>query len=373
MSEIVLHVEEQAPITLNYVEAKAKPETVGHATPDYTRQTIEPESGSVFSSVVVEPIPDPTEVVQITTNGTHDVRRAGSAEVNVPTGVFPAGTKSITANGTGIDVTDYAAVDVAVPVPTMPDEYPIGGSLLNKTLTGYHFSPNLSITTITNDIFNGCNLLETIENFPSTVTSIGNQVFNGCSKLKNLTLPTGLLSVGQFCFGSCGIEWTSLPNTLQSIGANAFQGCAQLQLESLPNSITSLNNNAFSNCYNLRLTSLPNSITVIPNFCFYVCTNLPLRELPSHVTYIGRDAFRNSGVQITHIPSTVTDIGANAFSSCTGLTSITFDGTPTSIDNTVFTGSTNLTQINCPWSEGAVANAPWGATNATITYDYVGG
>lgn len=26
-----------------------------------------------------------------------------------------------------------------------------------------------------------------------------------------------------------------------------------------------------------------------------------------------------------------------------------------------------------PWAEGAVTNAPWGATNATINYNYTGG
>lgn len=34
-----------------------------------------------------------------------------------------------------------------------------------------------------------------------------------------------------------------------------------------------------------------------------------------------------------------------------------------------FEGCTNLTTINVPWAEGAVANAPWGATNATINYN----
>lgn len=37
-----------------------------------------------------------------------------------------------------------------------------------------------------------------------------------------------------------------------------------------------------------------------------------------------------------------------------------------------FEGCTNLTAINVPWAEGAVANAPWGATNATINYNYTG-
>lgn len=36
----------------------------------------------------------------------------------VQTFIKPSGTKSITANGTGIDVTEYASVDVAVPIPS---------------------------------------------------------------------------------------------------------------------------------------------------------------------------------------------------------------------------------------------------------------
>ena len=42
------------------------------------------------------------------------------------------------------------------------------------------------------------------------------------------------------------------------------------------------------------------------------------------------------------------------------------------MDSTAFTGCDKLTTINVPWSEGEVANAPWGATNAVINYDYKG-
>ena len=57
---------------------------------------------------------------------------------NTKTYIRPQGTKSISANGTGIDVTEYAAVDVAVPAPSP--------SLQNKTV-----SPTTSQQTIQAD------------------------------------------------------------------------------------------------------------------------------------------------------------------------------------------------------------------------------
>ena len=59
-----------------------------------------------------------------------------------------------------------------------------------------------------------------------------------------------------------------------------------------------------------------------------------------------------------------------AFQNCTSFTSITFKSTPTTIASSAFNGCTNLTDIKVPWAEGAVSGAPWGATNATITYNY---
>ena len=54
------------------------------------------------------------------------------------------------------------------------------------------------------------------------------------------------------------------------------------------------------------------------------------------------------------------------------MVSLTFEGTPENIGASAFAGCNNLTTINVPWAEGAVANAPWGATNATINYGHTG-
>ena len=120
---------------------------------------------------------------------------------------------------------------------------------------------------------------------------------------------------------------------------------------SLPSDLSSIRTSAFYGCTSLALTSLPDGITIINEDAFYGCTSLALTSLPSKLARIRSYSFRG----------------------CTGLTRITFTKKPTSIVNSAFTGCTNLTTINVPWAEGAVANAPWGATNATINYNYTGG
>ena len=152
---------------------------------------------------------------------------------------------------------------------------------------------------------------------------------------------------------------------------NLYVGCTNLAHVSFSESLTSIGESAFNSCSNLALTSLPAGVTSIGSGAFYGCSNLALTSLPAGVTSIGSGAFNScSNLALTSLPAGVTSIGSYAFSGCTRLTSITFKGTPTIIESSAFDGCTNLTDIKVPWAEGAVSGAPWGATNATITYNY---
>jgi hypothetical protein len=164
-----------------------------------------------------------------------------------------------------------------------------------------------------------------------------------------------------------------LPNNLTEIGEYAFYNCSQLALTSLPNSITSIKNYAFYNCSQLALTSLPNSIEEdIGNYAFFGCSRLQLTSLPLGVKQALSQTFRNCTSLTTFLlHSGITALHDRCFMGCTGLTTVTFKGNPF-IYSSAFSSCSNLTDIYVPWSQGEVANAPWGATNATIHYDWTG-
>lgn len=67
---------------------------------------------------VIDAILKPAGTKTITANGTHDVTEFASAQVSVPVGVFPSGSLDIVANGS-YDVTNYAGASVNVPSPEM--------------------------------------------------------------------------------------------------------------------------------------------------------------------------------------------------------------------------------------------------------------
>lgn len=118
---------------------------------------------------------------------------------------------------------------------------------------------------------------------------------------------------------------------------------------------------------------LPKNLKCIYGEMFYCCVNL--RTLHGDLTKIeavNGSAFHSCSklTKFPHMPS-LTRLDANAFNGCTGLTEVKFYNTLTSCAANAFNGCSNLTDIYCPWAEGEVANAPWGATNATIHYNWV--
>lgn len=122
---------------------------------------------------------------------------------------------------------------------------------------------------------------------------------------------------------------------------------------------------------------VPNNTYTIGGRAFMGLMRLPMNTVPnagsSGNISIGAYAFANCA-QITKFtfPSNTYSVGNYVFSGCTNLTQIQFKGTPSDLRQYAFQGLTQNLTIYVPWSAGAVANAPWGASNATIHYNYNG-
>lgn len=120
---------------------------------------------------------------------------------------------------------------------------------------------------------------------------------------------------------------------------------------------------------------LPDTIERIEKNAFYYANRIRIGKLPENLKHFGgginyADALFGDNT-VLEIPAGVESIPEFMFFQYYGkVNTLTFKGTPTSIPANAF--STSITTINVPWSEGDVANAPWGATTATINYNYNG-
>ena len=276
--------------------------------------------------------------------------------------------------------------------------------------------PN-SVTSIGDNAFYYCSGLTSVT-IPNSVTSIGNYAFSDCSGLTSITIGNSVTSIGNYAFSDCsglisvtinsdaivdksysedanishifGPQVTEyiIGDNVTSIGSSAFRGCSGLTSVTIGNSVTSIGGSAFRGCSGLTSVTIPNSVTSIGSSAFYNCYRLTSVTIGNSVTSIGGSAFRgcsgltsvvvekgNSfydsrencnaiietasntlifGSNNTNIPNSVTSIGNNAFSDCSGLTSITIPNNLTSIGSSAFSGCSGLTSV--VWNAKNVAD-----------------
>ena len=111
-------------------------------------------------------------------------------------------------------------------------------------------------------------------------------------------------------------------------------------------------------------------MTSIGGNAFSRCTGLTSVTIPESVISIGSYAFYCcTGLTSITIPNSVTSIGAGAFDRCTGLTSITIPNSVTSIEYYAFLGCTGLTSITIPESVTSIGEGAFlGCTNIKTIY-----
>ena len=192
-----------------------------------------------------------------------------------------------------------------------------------------------------------------------SVISIDKYAFKQCANLQTIVLPPYIKTIGQEAFYQCKkLAYINLPESLTKIEAFAFEECKKLTSIKLPEFLEFIGNNAFFET-NIDSITIPKYVKEIGSCAFAYCENLAFISVDKdNVVYNSKDSCNAiikgdiliAGCMNTIIPDGIIKIGHDAFRFCTRLKSITIPQSVKIIDDNAFTNCSGLSTINIPTS-----------------------
>lgn len=220
------------------------------------------------------------------------------------------------------------------------------------------------------------------------VTMIVDSAFSGDKTIVSVTIPEGVVRLGEYCFDGCSnLQKVDLPSTLTSLGGIwTFKNCSSLTDIEIPEKITSLGYQVFDGCENLSeiKVNANNPVLYEENGIVYNREEKSLECCPGgasgSVTVAEGieqiDAYAFSGCEkITNItlPNSLKIMEEAVFVSCTGLEKIIIPEGTTTLSDWTFNGCHNLKEVTIPGSVTHIGDNQFsGCPVNLIVYGYKG-
>lgn len=215
----------------------------------------------------------------------------------------------------------------------------------NALYLGNQINPYVVLIKATSKDITSCHI-------HSAARVIAYKAFRDCANLTDITIPEGVVSIGDRVFFDCSsLTGINISDSVVSIGYSAFEGCTGLKSVTLGKSLTQIENRAFYNCGNLTGIQIPDGVKSIGMEAFYHCESLTSVTVPDSVISIGDHIFDGcTSLKTAVIGNGVTRIGYYAFGYCGSLTSVTIGSGVTCIDAWAFEHCGSLPKISIPKS-----------------------
>ena len=128
-----------------------------------------------------------------------------------------------------------------------------------------------------------------------SVKGIGEEAFKGDNYIRNVTLDSGVLYVGDGAFADCIALEKADMNEVTFLGERVFYNCRMFKEVNLYSNLQAIGNEAFGNCQTLGAISIPTMVHDVGFGAFYNCSALSNVTISSNVVCrFGDYAFYNT-------------------------------------------------------------------------------